>query len=564
MFDKRTTVNARAWLVWIALAALVLPATPARAAKLKTYWTNNFITATSRPTPGDNWAQADFITVAAGETIWLAFKNTFLPPPDTQKWLRVDLASAAGSDVTTQLVAQTFRGLGTMTAGLFDGTPPRSLVKPAFNGSYFYQLSWPSCPLWERLQFTNISPDPVQFTVTAMSWCAAQAPDDLNAFRIDTSSLGVPGEMDGLLQVDVIEIYPANGAPDQGVDPGICVPPGTGHWIPEWSTQDPEGTPRPNGGLRLHTDGAGIVPGEPLRIEFQLASPESAYWAFLHDVEEGSWHKFFIGLNAPYVGPFSDELFQPGQGLQDARGWKGFDANPAFDAITAPNPFLSPPLSVDVQGNANPVREFGTGDEGTWFFQTWTFVPGNYQQPPSADPYAGSHLRLYDAYEDGGPYHWSVDIQFDARDQQCKVYVGNGLETVDVPYIVDQWVPIDVVVDLDNDICEVFYDAQPLTQYQWTSGFDGSGGGQPNIAAVDLFAQGSSSIFYDDFVLVEIQPPPCPADLDGDGSVGFGDILQIIGAWGSCACCPEDLNGDGMVGFGDILEVIANWGPCPQ
>ncbi|MHC5115194.1 MAG: hypothetical protein ACYTGP_12290 [Planctomycetota bacterium] len=59
----------------------------------------------------------------------------------------------------------------------------------------------------------------------------------------------------------------------------------------------------------------------------------------------------------------------------------------------------------------------------------------------------------------------------------------------------------------------------------------------------------------------------CPADLNGDGSVGFGDILQIIGAWGDCpgpGSCEEDLDGDGNVGFGDILEVIANWGDCPE
>jgi hypothetical protein len=29
-------------------------------------------------------------------------------------------------------------------------------------------------------------------------------------------------------------------------------------------------------------------------------------------------------------------------------------------------------------------------------------------------------------------------------------------------------------------------------------------------------------------------PPTCPADLDGSGDVGFGDILQVIGGWGAC------------------------------
>lgn len=55
----------------------------------------------------------------------------------------------------------------------------------------------------------------------------------------------------------------------------------------------------------------------------------------------------------------------------------------------------------------------------------------------------------------------------------------------------------------------------------------------------------------------------CPADLDGDGSVGFGDILEVIAVWGPCACCTADLDGSGDIGFGDLLQVIGAWGPCP-
>ncbi|MHC5113329.1 MAG: right-handed parallel beta-helix repeat-containing protein [Planctomycetota bacterium] len=56
----------------------------------------------------------------------------------------------------------------------------------------------------------------------------------------------------------------------------------------------------------------------------------------------------------------------------------------------------------------------------------------------------------------------------------------------------------------------------------------------------------------------------CPADLDGSGDVGFGDILSIIAAWGPCGVpCPEDLSGNGQVDFADILAAIGAWGPCP-
>jgi len=54
--------------------------------------------------------------------------------------------------------------------------------------------------------------------------------------------------------------------------------------------------------------------------------------------------------------------------------------------------------------------------------------------------------------------------------------------------------------------------------------------------------------------------PDVPGDVNGDGEVGFDDLLAILSAWGPCgAPCDEDLNGDGEVGFDDVLEVLANW-----
>ncbi|MHC5114267.1 MAG: hypothetical protein ACYTGP_07555 [Planctomycetota bacterium] len=57
--------------------------------------------------------------------------------------------------------------------------------------------------------------------------------------------------------------------------------------------------------------------------------------------------------------------------------------------------------------------------------------------------------------------------------------------------------------------------------------------------------------------------PICPEDVNGDGVVGFGDVLTIIASWGPCGPgdCPGDVNGDGDVGFGDILAVIGGWTP---
>ncbi|MBT8485159.1 MAG: hypothetical protein HKO59_10145 [Phycisphaerales bacterium] len=55
----------------------------------------------------------------------------------------------------------------------------------------------------------------------------------------------------------------------------------------------------------------------------------------------------------------------------------------------------------------------------------------------------------------------------------------------------------------------------------------------------------------------------CPGDVNGDGFVGFDDLLPVLADWGECAGCPADLDGDGFVGFPDLLAVLADWGCEP-
>lgn len=56
--------------------------------------------------------------------------------------------------------------------------------------------------------------------------------------------------------------------------------------------------------------------------------------------------------------------------------------------------------------------------------------------------------------------------------------------------------------------------------------------------------------------------PPCIADFDGTGDVGFADLVSLLASWGPCARCPQDLDGDEVVGFADLLIVLGSWGAC--
>ena len=55
----------------------------------------------------------------------------------------------------------------------------------------------------------------------------------------------------------------------------------------------------------------------------------------------------------------------------------------------------------------------------------------------------------------------------------------------------------------------------------------------------------------------------CPTDLDGDGFTAFGDLVQVLAAWGPCKSCDADFDMSGAVDFNDLVALLASFGECP-
>jgi len=237
----------------------------------------------------------------------------------------------------------------------------------------------------------------------------------------------------------------------------------------------------------------------------------------------------------------------------------------------------------------------------------------------------GSWFILLNTYNDGGPYNWSMQSQADSNDGLLKVHDGFGELGGSVPYETDRWVKIQTIIDLDDDWTRVYYDDELVTEYSWTGGVLGGGNGILDIAGVDLFANGSTKVYYDDLSLEPIADwggelildgdndgltlleetllgtdpnnpdtdedgtvdgadncpldsnpnqhdvdddgvgdacDPCPWDLDGDGNVGIVDFLNLLGLWDTDPGGFPDFDGSGAVGINDFLELLGHWGPC--
>ena len=101
-----------------------------------------------------------------------------------------------------------------------------------------------------------------------------------------------------------------------------------------------------------------------------------------------------------------------------------------------------------------------------------------------------------------------------------------------------------------------------LAQFTVKDGFDVHLSGILN--GVEHFAgpTGGGEPFSIAFSAQSNATPQCTGDTDGDGVIGFSDIVAVLNAWGPCAGCPEDVNGDNVVGFADLVAVLAAWGSC--
>jgi hypothetical protein len=101
----------------------------------------------------------------------------------------------------------------------------------------------------------------------------------------------------------------------------------------------------------------------------------------------------------------------------------------------------------------------------------------------------------------------------------------------------------------------------------------GDGSGSSVSAAGDVNGDGLVDVIVgaplaypagESYVVFSPFEPPCPWDLDGNGTVGVSDLLTLIMSFGPCGDeCPADFNEDGVVSAADLLILLSNFGACP-
>jgi hypothetical protein len=198
------------------------------------------------------------------------------------------------------------------------------------------------------------------------------------------------------------------------------------------------------------------------------------------------------------------EAYAPGSNMHGQGGWKGWDNNGGAGALVTNALSHSPMNSVDIIGASDLVHEFTGFNAGQWTLTAWMFIPGNST--------ANTYFIALNTYADLGPYNWSTQVCFNTAAGVVVDDIGADCTTgATLPIVTDQWVEIRVEIDLTANTQQFFYNGSMLYSDSWTEHV--SGAGAVNIAAIDLFANASDSVFYDDVSLCN--PAGCfvPVDL---------------------------------------------------
>jgi FG-GAP-like repeat len=91
---------------------------------------------------------------------------------------------------------------------------------------------------------------------------------------------------------------------------------------------------------------------------------------------------------------------------------------------------------------------------------------------------------------------------------------------------------------------------------------DFDGDGALDLAAANGAADGAVTV-----LLNQCEPPPCPGDVDGDGSVTLSDLSVLLANFGLSSGATRadgDLDGDEDVDLSDLATLLANFGTtCP-
>jgi hypothetical protein len=170
-------------------------------------------------------------------------------------------------------------------------------------------------------------------------------------------------------------------------------------------------------------------------------------------------------------------------GLGGQGGWEIWGGSPANDAFVTDIQAYSTPHSVGIIPTTDIVQTF-TETSGTWEMTALCYVP------------TGSTGETFFIMLNKYPTspNWSVQLKFNNDDGTLYNTMFGSSATA--PIVYDTWVEVKIEINLDTNNQSTYYNDTFMDSTEWQQS------GVNEIAALDLFSDGGSTIYWDDCNLV--------------------------------------------------------------
>jgi hypothetical protein len=198
-------------------------------------------------------------------------------------------------------------------------------------------------------------------------------------------------------------------------------------------------------------------------------------------------------------------------------GWFPWDNDPAANANVTSVQSLSPANSVEIKGTSDMVHQWTGITHENCTFRAWAYVP--------ADFVGQNYLILLSLYG-GTASKWDLQIYFDAETLMLKDYDSIN----ETPYVIGEWAEIRVEIDFVADWQNVYYNDVLWLSKSWTQGT--SGGGYLELGGVDLWANGATTVYWDDMSIWATEGPAEEPALEIGpitGPIGVKTTVKNIG-----------------------------------
>ena len=218
------------------------------------------------------------------------------------------------------------------------------------------------------------------------------------------------------------------------------------------------------------------------------------------------------------------DSYAPNKQVVGQGGWEEWGAGAG--AVVSNKQSLSVGNSIDIKAASDLIHRYSGYTSGTWEYKAMQYIPKTFT--------GKTYFILLSSF--GTTNKWAVQVAFDKTSGNVIPDAGKSGSKATTPIIYDKWVPIQVVIHLDADWVQFYYNGKLLDDatvadhatlgggWKWTGGPFGGTNGPKAIGAVDLFANKSTSVYYDDFCL---RPVPAGVRNYGMPTAGSAGDPQI-------------------------------------